>query len=158
MSPFDPRQNVAMKVTTRGRYAVTALLDLVAAGAHKPVPLSDIADKSKISLSYLEQLFAALRRHGLVESSRGPGGGYKLSRAPEDISIADILLAAEDTISARKLQSEEYDLNDHEKSSALWEQIGHMLHLTLNRITLRDLIADGVHTHPHLNKIFESLN
>ncbi len=157
MSPFDPRQNVALKVTTRGRYAVTAMLDLAAAEGQKPVPLSEIARSSKISLSYLEQLFAALRRHGLVKSARGPGGGYRLARPISEISIADILLAAEDTISARKLQGEEYDMNDHEKSTPLWEQVGHILHLTMNRVSLHDLLEEQIPMHPHLNKIFDTL-
>ena len=80
-----------MRLTTKGRYAVTAMLDLAINQNTKPVTLHDIASNQEISLSYLEQLFARLRKSGLVKGTRGPGGGYRLAREPGEISIADIV-------------------------------------------------------------------
>ena len=80
-----------MRLTTKGRFAVTAMIDVALHGSTGPVTLAAISERQKISLSYLEQLFGKLRRHGLVESVRGPGGGYTLGRAPERLAVADIL-------------------------------------------------------------------
>ena len=95
-----------MRLSTKGRYAVMAMADLAAheAGA-KPVSLADIAQRQDISLSYLEQLFAKLRRGGLVRSVRGPGGGYRLSRASAELRIADIILAVDEPITATRCQA-----------------------------------------------------
>ena len=87
-----------MRLTTKGRYAVTAMLDLAFHSRVKPVTLTDIATRQTISLSYLEQLFSRLRRAGLVVGVRGPGGGYKLSREAEGISISDIILAVDEQV------------------------------------------------------------
>ncbi|MBF0187479.1 MAG: Rrf2 family transcriptional regulator [Magnetococcales bacterium] len=89
-----------MKLTTRGRYAVTAMVDLVRHGDDAPTSLADISQRQDISLSYLEQLFAKLRRHGLVRSIRGPGGGYMLLGSPGEISIASIIRAVDEPIEA----------------------------------------------------------
>ena len=80
-----------MKLSTKGRYAVMAMGDLAKQSTGSPIALADVAERQEISLSYLEQLFGKLRRGGLVNSVRGPGGGYLLSRAPDDIRIADII-------------------------------------------------------------------
>ncbi|RLA38723.1 MAG: hypothetical protein DRR06_20275, partial [Gammaproteobacteria bacterium] len=82
-----------MKMTTKGRYAVTAMLDLALQYGESPTPLGDIAERQDLSLSYLEQLFAQLRRAGLVNSTRGPGGGYTLSRAPAEIAVSVVIKA-----------------------------------------------------------------
>jgi Rrf2 family transcriptional regulator, iron-sulfur cluster assembly transcription factor len=87
-----------MKLTTKGRYAVTAMLDVAMHSGRGPVPLGDVAERQHLSLSYLEQLFARLRKHGLVRSSRGPGGGYRLSRHPAEISVADVVLAVDEPV------------------------------------------------------------
>src|SRR5258705_6499983 len=91
-----------MKLTTKGRYAVTAMLDLAIHYDDGSVTLGDIAARQGISLSYLEQLFAKLRRSGLVDSVRGPGGGYSLSRSPSEISVAQIVLAINENIDATR--------------------------------------------------------
>jgi Rrf2 family iron-sulfur cluster assembly transcriptional regulator len=86
-----------MRVGSKGRYAVIALIDVARNSDFGPVPLADVAERQKISLSYLEQLFAMLRRSGLVVSSRGPGGGYRLQRPSTDVSIGEIFRAVEET-------------------------------------------------------------
>lgn len=91
-----------MRLTTKGRYAVTAMLDLAFHSQKKPVTLTDIATRQTISLSYLEQLFARLRKAGMVTGVRGPGGGYKLSREPLDINIADIIAAVDEPVDSTK--------------------------------------------------------
>jgi Rrf2 family transcriptional regulator, iron-sulfur cluster assembly transcription factor len=87
-----------MKLTTKGRYAVTAILDVALHSGTGPVPLADVAERQNLSLSYLEQLFARLRQHGLVRSSRGPGGGYRLSRPATEISVAEVILAVDEQV------------------------------------------------------------
>ncbi|WP_410343868.1 Rrf2 family transcriptional regulator [Thioalkalivibrio sp.] len=87
-----------MKLTTRGRYAVTAILDVAMHSTRGPVSLAEVAERQRLSLSYLEQLFAPLRRHGLVRSSRGPGGGYRLNRDAAEITVADVILAVDEPV------------------------------------------------------------
>src|ERR1051325_7555837 len=89
-----------MRLTTKGRFAVTAMIDVAMHNGHGPVTLAGVADRQKISLSYLEQLFGKLRRAGLVDSVRGPGGGYNLARAAEGVSVADIITAVDEPIDA----------------------------------------------------------
>lgn len=91
-----------MRLTTKGRYAVTAILDLALHDGQGPITLADISRRQGISLSYLEQLFARLRRRGLVSSTRGPGGGYTLSSAPEQIFIADVITAVDEDVDVRR--------------------------------------------------------
>lgn len=95
-----------MRLTTKGRYAVTAMLDLAFHSQKKPVTLTDIATRQTISLSYLEQLFARLRKAGMVIGVRGPGGGYKLSRVAAEINIADIITAVDEPIDSTKCGGE----------------------------------------------------
>jgi len=95
-----------MRLTTKGRYAVTAMLDLAFHSQKKPVTLTDIATRQTISLSYLEQLFARLRKAGMVIGVRGPGGGYKLSRIANEINIADIIAAVDEPIDSTKCGGE----------------------------------------------------
>src|SRR5512147_2903542 len=89
-----------MRLTTKGRFAVTAMIDVAMHGTGGPVTLAAVSERQKISLSYLEQLFGKLRRHGLVESVRGPGGGYNLARAAGDVTVADVILAVDEPIDA----------------------------------------------------------
>jgi len=91
-----------MRLTTKGRYAVTAMLDLALHYKEGPITLSDISHRQGISLSYLEQLFSKLRRNGLVDSARGPGGGYRLSRDASEICVADVITAVDEKVDARR--------------------------------------------------------
>ena len=95
-----------MRLTTKGRFAVTAMIDVALREKSGPVPLSEIAKRQQISLSYLEQMFSKLRQQGLVSSTRGPGGGYTLGRRTEAISVADIICAVEDASSAQDKSEE----------------------------------------------------
>jgi Rrf2 family iron-sulfur cluster assembly transcriptional regulator len=130
-----------MRLTTKGRYAVTAMLDLAIHGAPEPVTLSDISLRQDISLSYLEQLFARLRRHGLVQSVRGPGGGYRLGRSTEEIAIVDIIDAVDESVDATKCQGQgncqqgEICLTHH-----LWEDLSAQINDFLRGISLADLM------------------
>src|SRR5258705_1974521 len=96
-----------MRLTTKGRFAVTAMLDLAMQGGKSPVTLAGISQRQSISLSYLEQLFGKLRRHTLVESVRGPGGGYTLARELEKVSVADIITAVDEPLDATQCGGEE---------------------------------------------------
>src|SRR5205807_2980781 len=89
-----------MRLTTKGRFAVTAMIDVAMHATDAPVTLAGVSERQKISLSYLEQLFAKLRRHGLVTSVRGPGGGYRLAHHRDEVRIADIILAVDEPIQA----------------------------------------------------------
>ncbi|MEO5363462.1 MAG: Rrf2 family transcriptional regulator [Magnetococcus sp. DMHC-8] len=142
-----------MKLTTRGRYAVTAMLDLSLHGLEKPIPLADISSRQEISLSYLEQLFAKLRRQGLVRSVRGPGGGYMLGGKPEAITIADIIRAVDEPIRATSCETgseqgcRSGQANAHSSSRCithhLWEKVGMHLNQYLESVHLGCLLAEG---------------
>ncbi|MFC3853824.1 Fe-S cluster assembly transcriptional regulator IscR [Salinispirillum marinum] len=133
-----------MRLTTKGRYAVTAMLDLALHEAQGPISLADISDRQGISLSYLEQLFAKLRRHELVNSVRGPGGGYQLAGGPGAISVAQVVDAVSESMDATRCQGKEgcqqgeICLTHH-----LWEDLSEQIHRFLNDITLADLVARG---------------
>ncbi len=137
-----------MRLSTRGRYAVTAMADLAAHCCGRPVTLAEIADRQAISLSYLEQLFGKLRRSGLVRSCRGPGGGYTLGRAPHEASIADIVLAVDEPIRAtgcepggtRACNGASVRCITHD----LWEELGNQIQLYLSSVTLADVVARRV--------------
>lgn len=129
-----------MKLTTRGRYAVTAMLDLALHHQKGAVSLADIAERQGISLSYLEQLFARLRRSGLVESVRGPGGGYTLAQAPAEISIANIIIAINENIDATRCKGEENCHGDERcLTHQLWSDLSARIFGFLNETTLGDL-------------------
>ncbi|MDA8421281.1 MAG: Fe-S cluster assembly transcription factor [Pseudomonadota bacterium] len=130
-----------MKLTTKGRYAVTAMLDLALHYEQGAVTLSDIAGRQGISLSYLEQLFARLRRSGLVESVRGPGGGYNLATAPGQISVAEIILAINENIDATRCGGEKNcDGEERCLTHYLWQGLSERIHEFLSGITLADLV------------------
>ena len=101
-----------MRLTTKGRFAVTAMIDVAMHGDKGPVTLAGVSERQRISLSYLEQLFGKLRRHGLVESVRGPGGGYNLAQASASVSVADIILAVDEPIDATQCGGKENCLDD----------------------------------------------
>lgn len=150
-----------LKLTTRGRYAVMAMVELGQRDARDPVPLLEIADSGNISLSYLEQLFAGLRRNGLVKSYRGPGGGYVLARAPSAIMVSDILDSAEDCAPAMRSargngRGSEPAVN--RQTQDLWNHIGGILYASLSHVTLEDVISGQLSSHHTLNKLFEVLS
>lgn len=131
-----------MRLTTKGRYAVTAMLDLALHQGRGSVPLADIADSQRISLSYLEQLFAKLRRAELVRGTRGPGGGYRLARAPEDISIAEIISAVNEHVDITSCRGgENCDKGERCLTHQLWEDLSEQLHNFLAGISLRDVVG-----------------
>lgn len=142
-----------MKLTTRGRYAVTAMLDLSFHGLCKPIPLADISMRQEISLSYLEQLFAKLRRSGLVRSVRGPGGGYLLGGKPEAITIAAIIRAVDEPIQATSCGTDSEQGcrpgSTTTKNSSrcithhLWENMGLHINQYLESVNLGRLLAEG---------------
>jgi Rrf2 family iron-sulfur cluster assembly transcriptional regulator len=130
-----------MRLTTKGRYAVTAMLDLALHFEDGPITLADISQRQCISLSYLEQLFAKLRRQGLVESTRGPGGGYRLSRSPMEIPVADVILAVDEKVETTRCgglancQDDEQCLT-HE----LWAELSQQIYQFLCGISLGNLV------------------
>lgn len=129
-----------MRLTTKGRYAVTAVLDLSFHQQAGPVSLADISERQHISLSYLEQLFARLRRNGIVVSTRGPGGGYTLSRAVENISIAEIIVAVDESYDAANC-SEGDTCNGHNQclTHDLWQELSQEIHRFLSGISLAEI-------------------
>jgi Rrf2 family iron-sulfur cluster assembly transcriptional regulator len=130
-----------MRLTTKGRYAVTAMLDLAIHGFKKPVSLNDISGRQGISLSYLEQLFAKLRRNDLVSSVRGPGGGYRLSRDGKEISIAQVVDAVNESMDATRC-NRKGDCQDGNQclTHNLWMDLSDQIHEFLNAISIGDLI------------------
>ncbi len=128
-------------MTTKGRYAVTALLDLALHDSKGSVNLADISKRQDISSTYLEQLFSKLKKRGLVASARGPGGGYRLAQAPEDISIAKVIYAVDEPIDVTRCGGKQNCQNDVRcLTHDLWMELN--LHISgfLNGITLADLI------------------
>jgi len=131
-----------MRLTTKGRYAVTAMLDLALHKNQGPISLAEISRRQAISLSYLEQLFAKLRKSALVSSVRGPGGGYELERSAASIYIAEIIDAVNESVDTTKCQGAgdcqggETCLTHH-----LWEDLSEQIHAFLGGISLADLVA-----------------
>ncbi len=130
-----------MRLTTKGRYAVTAMLDLALHHDQGPINLADISQRQGISLSYLEQLFSRLRRQGLVASARGPGGGYLLGREAGLISVSEVINAVDETVDATRCGGQR-NCQGHERclTHDLWEELS--VHITgfLGGISLADLV------------------
>ena len=130
-----------MRLTTKGRFAVTALLDLAMQQSNNPVTLADISQRQKISLSYLEQLFAKLRQSELVDSVRGPGGGYCLAKELEQVSVADIILAVDEPIDATQCGGKENCHNDSKcMTHDLWAKLNDLIFEYLGAVTLKELV------------------
>lgn len=130
-----------MKLTSKGRYAATAVLDVALHGANGPVSLIDISQRQDISLSYLEQLFAKLRRHGVVCSVRGPGGGYKLNRPMEDISISDIVIAIDEPVDVTKCNGAADCQNGSQcLTHGLWVDLSEKIFQFLSDVSIADLV------------------
>jgi Rrf2 family iron-sulfur cluster assembly transcriptional regulator len=131
-----------VRLTTKGRYAVTAMLDLAYHGAEKPVALTDIASRQDISLSYLEQLFAKLRRAGLVVGVRGPGGGYQLSRPAAQINIAEIIAAVDESVDSTRCGGKGNCQNNQPcLTHELWAGLSAQIRAYLAGISLADLLS-----------------
>ena len=132
-----------MRLTTKGRFAVTAMIDVAMHGTKKPVTLAGVSERQKISLSYLEQLFGKLRRHGLVASVRGPGGGYRLARGPEMVSVADIIVAVDEPIDATMCGGRENCQDDGKRcmTHELWANLNTHIFAYLRSVTLANLVA-----------------
>ena len=130
-----------MRLTTKGRFAVTAMVDLALRQAGGPVTLTAISERQKISLSYLEQLFGKLRRHELVSSVRGPGGGYKLAKAAPSLTVADIILAVDEPLDATQCGGKENCLDDRRcMTHDLWATLNAKMFDYLRSVTLQDLV------------------
>ncbi len=132
-----------MRLTTKGRYAVTAMLDLAINSTEKPTSLADISGRQGISLSYLEQLFTRLRRKELVKSTRGPGGGYRLNSAADDISVLSILDAIDEKVDTTRCGSEGGCMDgDDCLTHVLWCDLSKQIRDFLNGISLGDLVKN----------------
>ncbi len=132
-----------MRLTTKGRFAVTAMIDLGMRNNEGPITLAGISERQKISLSYLEQLFGKLRRHGLVESVRGPGGGYNLARPANGISVADVILAVDEPLDATQCGGKGNCQDDQQRCMThdLWTSLNEKIYDYLASVTLDQLVA-----------------
>jgi Rrf2 family iron-sulfur cluster assembly transcriptional regulator len=131
-----------MRLTTKGRFAVTAMLDLALRGGKNPVTLAGISERRDISLSYLEQLFSRLRRHELVESVRGPGGGYFLAKPLAEVSVADIIRAVDEPIDTTQCGGKENCHDEHRcLTHDLWTGLNAHIYDYLDNVTLATLVA-----------------
>ncbi len=137
-----------MKLSTKGRYAVTALADIALNGRQTPVALTDISQRQDISVAYLEQLFVKMRRAGLVDSVRGRGGGYMLARAPGETRLSDVMAAVDERLSAMGCNGRYEEGKGCGKSHeaclthGVWEELSAHVHVFLNQKTIAD-ITDG---------------
>jgi len=137
-----------VKLTTRGQYAVMAMADLARNSDGRPVALADIASRQEISLSYLEQLFAKLRRGRVVKSVRGPGGGYLLARHPDEIRVSDVIAAVDEPIKATRCEvgSPKGCLKSAGRciTHDLWEELSYQIQLFLSSVSLGDVVEGRV--------------
>ena len=137
-----------MRLNTKGRYAVMAMVDLAKFGDGKPLSLAEIAERQEISLSYLEQLFAKLRRASLVKSVRGPGGGYVLARPASETRIADIICAVDEPIVATRCAPGSPMGCTSRKTRCLthdlWAELSNLIHLFFSSVTLADVVEERV--------------
>jgi len=141
MQPLEP----PMRLTTKGRFAVTAMIDLALRATVGPVALAAISARQQISLSYLEQLFGKLRRHHLVESTRGPGGGYSLGRSAGEISVADIIVAVDEPIDATSCAGKEGCMGEDSgkcMTHDLWASLNTKMIDYLDSISLQKLVDE----------------
>ncbi|UCE88259.1 MAG: Fe-S cluster assembly transcriptional regulator IscR [Pseudomonadota bacterium] len=130
-----------MRLTTKGRYAVTAMLDLAIHYKDGPITLADISHRQGISLSYLEQLFSKLRKQGLVDSTRGPGGGYRLSREADAIPVADVITAVDEKVDATRCGGLANCQDDQQcLTHELWSDLSEQIYVFLKNISLGQLV------------------
>ena len=136
-----------MRLTTKGRFAVTAMVDLAMRQTRGPVTLAAISERQRISLSYLEQLFGKLRRRMLVSSVRGPGGGYRLARPMQSVSVADIVIAVDEPLDATQCGGKENCADDKRcMTHHLWANLNKKMHEYLSSVSLADLVAQQAST------------
>lgn len=132
-----------MRLTTKGRYAVTAVLDLAFHEENGPVSLAAISERQHISLSYLEQLFARLRRNGVVKSTRGPGGGYTLNHDASDISVSDVILAVDESCQVAGCDDSDSCSGDYQcLTHDLWNELSEEIRSFLDGISLAEMMAN----------------
>ncbi|MGR3635916.1 MAG: Rrf2 family transcriptional regulator [Shimia sp.] len=147
-----------MKLSTKGRYAVVALADIALQPGESLVNLSEISKRQDISLPYLEQLFVKLRRAGLVESVRGPGGGYRLARTPSDIRVVDILTAVDETVSALHTGAGASGGSSGSRAQSmanrLWEGLSAHVYVFLHQTRLSDVISNELAPCPAVPTLF----
>mgnify|MGYP003596471212 FL=1 len=130
-----------MRLTTKGRFAVTAMIDLAMRSGSGPVSLAAISQRQQISLSYLEQLFGKLRRHELVESTRGPGGGYTLARPMKDVTVADVIFAVDEPLDATQCGGRENCVEEGQcMTHELWSNLNKKMIDYLDSVTLAELV------------------
>ena len=148
-----------MKLSTKGRYAVVALADLALQPEGSLVTLAEISKRQDVSLPYLEKLFVKLRRDGLVDSVRGPGGGYKLSRPASEIRVSDILTAVDETVSAMHKGAGASGANSGSRAQSLtnrlWEGLSAHVYVFLHQARLSDVINNGLAPCPAVPALFE---
>lgn len=147
-----------MKLSTKGRYAMVALTDLAIANPEQLVTLSEISVKQSISLTYLEQLFVKLRKAGLVESVRGPGGGYRLAKSPDAIRVSEILEAVDETVSALHQGAGATGATSGTRAQSmtnrLWESLSAHVYVFLHQTRLSDVAANGLTPCPAVPTLF----
>jgi Rrf2 family iron-sulfur cluster assembly transcriptional regulator len=135
-----------MRLTTKGRFAVTAMIDLAMRGESGPVALASVSERQKISLSYLEQLFGKLRRYKLVDSVRGPGGGYCIARPLSMVTVADIIRAVDEQLDATQCGGRENCHDEHRcMTHDLWSTLNLKMYEYLSSVTLADLVETQKH-------------
>lgn len=143
-----------MRLTTKGRFAVTAMVDLAMRGGHGPVTLAGISERQKISLSYLEQLFGKLRRHNIVASVRGPGGGYCLARPASQIAISEIILAVDEPLDATKCIGQGNCLDGQPcLTHDLWLGLTQTIYSYLAEVNLQQLVDGQKRDKPEVSKV-----
>jgi Rrf2 family transcriptional regulator, iron-sulfur cluster assembly transcription factor len=133
-----------MQLSTKGRYAVMAMTDLAGRAGDRAVALAEIAERQEISLAYLEQLFSRLRRRGLVLSSRGPGGGYRLAKSAAETSIAEVVTAVDEPLKVMRCSGGPAGCMKHGErclTHDLWEETGRMIHSYLASVSLADVVS-----------------
>jgi len=147
-----------MKLSTKGRYAMVALVDLALARADHLTTLAEIAERQSISLPYLEQLFVKLRRAGLVDSVRGPGGGYRLALAPDEIRVSMVLEAVDETVSAlhtgAAVSGGVSGSRAQSLTNRLWESFSAQVYVFLHQTTLADVVANQLKPCPAVPSLF----
>lgn len=147
-----------MKLSTKGRYAMVALADLALAGKHDLTTLAEIAARQDISLPYLEQLFVKLRRAGLVDSVRGPGGGYRLARDPAEIRVSAVLEAVDETVSALHTGAAASGgvsgTRAQSMTNRLWESFSAQVYVFLHQTTLADVVGNRLKPCPAVPTLF----
>jgi Rrf2 family iron-sulfur cluster assembly transcriptional regulator len=151
-----------MKLSTKGRYAMVALADLATARDGELTSLTAISRRQDISLPYLEQLFVKLRRAGLVESARGPGGGYRLARQPDDIRVSEVLEAVDETVSAMHTGAGASGGLSGSKAQSLtnrlWESLSAQVYVFLHQTRLSDVIGNGLKPCPAVPALFQMVD